>query len=82
MAKRVKFNLKVNADGFCWKVISVTEAKKRYKDNKEVYVLSDDDTEFLVEDDHVFSNRDVYGIELGFMSKSSIESIKEYLKIG
>ena len=82
MAKRVKFNLKVNADGFCWKVISVTEAKKRYKENMEVYVLCDDDTEVLVEDDLVFTSNNQYGIELGFISKDSINSIKEYLKIG
>lgn len=80
MAKKTMFNLKVNKDGFCWQIVSNVEAKKICADNKEVYVLHDDDTESLIEDAEDFDEATwTFGIELGFISKDSVESFKNYI---
>lgn len=54
------------SDGFKWKLMAKEEAKKRFKENKEVYGLNrDDESEALIEDAKDFDRFDEFGIEQG-----------------
>ncbi len=83
MAKKaMSFNVKVDADGYCWQIISLSEAKNLWRDtNKDVYVLCDDDTQFLVENAVELEEGTTFGIALGYITTESLESVKYYLSL-
>ena len=63
------------SDGFKWKLLSKEEAKKRFKDNKEVYGLDrGDESEALIEDTEDFERFDEFGVEQGKEEKKTQKS--------
>lgn len=54
--------------GYSWegmKKISVEEAKRRYREGEEVFILYDDDTEGAIEDENVFNENWIDQVEFG-----------------
>jgi hypothetical protein len=57
-------------DGFQWKIVSAVEAKQMYKDDREVFVLDDDNNEYLVDDVAKFDDDNLrFAVELGFKKR-------------
>lgn len=54
--------------GYSWegmKKISEEEAKRRYREDEEVFILYDDDTEGAIEDENVFNENWIDQVEFG-----------------
>ncbi len=58
------FEIYTMSDGFTWKILSIEEAKKRFKDNKEVYGINrTEETEHLIETEKDFDKNDEFAME-------------------
>ena len=70
--KKETSGIYTTSDGFKWKLLSKDEAKKRFKEDKEVYGLNrDDESEALIEETKDFDRFDEFGIEQGKSDKKA-----------
>ena len=85
MSSNTIFSIGIDADGFCWQIISSTDAIQRLNENREVYALYEDGCESLVESVSEIDEDTTYGIELGFITtnggKRYIEADKLWKQI-
>ena len=64
------------SDGFTWNMISIEEARKRFKDNQEVFgIHREEETEHLITNEKDFESWEEFGVEPTPEKKKDRESL-------